>query len=317
MVSISDFIKLPKHDSCNHLSSGMRYPSFTHWAGFVIPNFSESSSVIKAGSPNDINMRREISVYTQTRIGISHDIFLLFCHSLAESLSENVISLNGTMNVDFCSKCKNATEFLDIVKEVCEKYSDKVTIRPFLGFDSDNENNIHMADMLLESGLFVGIELYGSGFAEKPKRFLSVFNTARRMNIDSRIVCLGLRNFENREGILEILQNLQPTIILNPNVAISKEKLAVFKNGKILPEVLAFLRDTGIKTEFSPAPFLSGVCAEEKNQAIREFAENDLPFSLCTEDLLFLNKSLSEFATDLCNSGVFSKEEVIKIMQKS
>lgn len=314
MTSISDFIKIPKKDTCKHLSSGMRYSAFVQWSGFLIPGLNEDM-MGNAGSETNLALRKEITSYTQTRIGTAHDIFLLFCHSVSDSISEKIETLHGTVNVDFISKCENASEFLDIVKQICQAYSDRIKVIPYLGLNSDNENNLPLANMLLESGLFAGIELYGRGFAENPERFLSIFNTARKMNIESRIGCLGFRDFESRDGIFEILQNLQPSIILNPNIAICDEKLAVFKDGKLLPEVLSFLKDNGIKTEFSPAPFLSGICSEEKIHAIREFAENGLPFSLCSEDVLYLNKSISEFAADLCNAGVFSVEELVELIR--
>lgn len=314
MAVIADFVKIPKKDTCKHLSSGMCYASFIQWCGFVIPEILPDSSRM-AGSDADLEFRKEITYYTQTRIGNSRDFFLLLCNSISESVSENVTLLDGTVNVDLLSKCNNATEFLEIVKESCAKFANKVIVRPILGINSENENNLPLANILLESGAFGGIELYGRAFVENPEKFLSIFNTARRLNIDSRICCLGFRDFADRETIVEIIQNLKPTVILNPNIAICDASLAIFKNGKILPEVYSFLRDNNIRAEFSPAPLLSGRCADEKTHAIREFAEKGLPFSLCTEDMLFLNKSLSEFAADLCNAGVFSQEELVSLIQ--
>ncbi|MCR4822986.1 MAG: hypothetical protein K5873_08970 [Treponema sp.] len=313
MFSISDFVKISKKDTCRHLSSGMRFSSFIQWCGFMIPGFKEDS-MKNAGSENDLFLRKEISLYTHTRIGSPHDIFLLFCHSISESITENITLLEGSVNVDYIDKCCNTTDFIDVIKNVCDKYSDKIKVRPVLGLDSDNENNLPLANMLLESGVFTGIELSGRGFVNNPEKFLSIFKTARSMNIDSKIGCLAFRDFEDRNAILEILQNLNPSVIVNPNIAIKDERLAVFSNGKIRPEVVSFLKDNEIETVFSPAPFLSGINSNEKNKAIREFAENGLKFSLCTEDMLYLNKSISEFAADLCNQGVFSKEELVSII---
>ena len=313
MVSISDFSKIPKIDSAKHLSSGMRYSAFIQWAGFLIPGFDEAAPTA-AGSEADVALRREISSYTQTRGGSAHDILLLFCHAISESISDNVKLLNGTVNVDFLSKCKNATEFLDIVKETCDKYSDKIKVRPFLGIDTDNENNLPLAEMLLESGLFEGIELYGRTYAENPERFLSIFHRARRMGIESRICCFGFKTLKGQSEIIEILENLQPTHLMNPNIAINNDALRIFENGKICPEILALGHDTGIHLEFSPAPILSGNKGEKKARVIREFAENNIPFSFCTEDTLYLNKSISEFAADLCNGGVFSKDEITELL---
>lgn len=291
----------------------MNYSTFTQWAGFLVPEYDENEKRA-AGSETDLALRKEIQSYTHIRIGSSHDILLLFCHAISESISENVKVLNGTVNVDFLSKCKDATEFLDIVKKACEKYADKIAVRPFLGMDSDNENNLPLAEMLLESGIFAGIELYGSAFSEIPERFLAIFNTARRMNIDSRISCFGLRKLKSKKEIFDLLQLLRPSRLLNTNIALNDENFGIFKNGKIPTEIVDFTNDTSIHLEFSAMPLLSGKKEKEKSFAIREIAENQLPFSLCTEDVLFLNKSISEFSADLCNAGVFNVEEIKKII---
>ncbi|MBQ9207891.1 MAG: hypothetical protein IJ158_14420 [Treponema sp.] len=313
MAIISDFIKTSKSDSCKHLSSGMSYSAFTQWAGFFIPDFDPNKKR-NAGSPEDIEIRNEISSYTQMRVSSAHDILLLFCHAISESISENVTWMNGTVNVDFLSKCKNPTEFLDTVKEACEKYSNKIKVHPFLGIDTDNENNLPLAEMLLDSDIFEGIELYGRKYAENPEKFLSIFKTARTKGIESRISCVGFHGMQRQEDIFEIIRNLRPTHLLNPNIALNNDALKIFENGKICQQIFEMKKEFDVYIEFSPAPILSGNKSEQKAHAIREFAEMGIPFSLCSEDMLFLNKSISEFAADLCNMGVFSIEEMSQLI---
>lgn len=313
MATIADFLEIKKTDSCKHLSTGMRYPVFTQWAGFLVPEFSDN---IKAGSDEYMSLKKSISSYTQDRIGCSHDIMLLFCHAISESVSENVKNLNGSLSVEYLSKCNNATEFLEIIKRTKEKYNDKINFRPFLGLDSDNENNLPLANMILESGLFEGIELYGTAFVETPEKFLAIFKSAHELNIETRISCQGLKNLQSRDELFELMLNFRPTHLLNPNIGLSNDKLKIFKDGKLYPEIVNFIHDNNIHIEFSPAPTLAERKPKEKAFAIREFAENDIDFSFCTEDVLFLGKSLSTFAADLCNLGVFSVEEMKGILLK-
>lgn len=313
MATIADFLEIPKTDSCKHLSTGMRYSVYTQWAGFLIPDFIEN---VKAGSEEYRLQKKKVGSYTKDRIGCAHDMLLLFCHAISESISENIKNLNGSLSVEYLSKCKNATEFIDIIKQAKEKYIDKINFRPFLGIDSDNENNLPLADMLLESGIFEGIELYGTAFVENPEKFLAIFNSAHKMNIDTRISCQGLKNLKSREELFELMLNFRPTHLLNPNIGLSNEALKIFKQGKLYPEIIDFIHDNNIHIEFSPSPYHAERNPKEKAHAIREFAENDIDFSLCTEDVLFLGKSISAFAADLCNEGVFSVEEIKKILQK-
>ena len=311
MTKIADFLELPKKDSCKHLSTGMSYPVFTHWAGFLIPDFSDE---IKAGSAEYMSLKKNISAYTKERMGSAHDILLLFCHAISASVSENVKKLNGSLSIEYLSQCKNAAEFLDIITQAKEKYAGKINFRPFLGIDSDNENNIPLANMLLESGLFAGIDLYGKAFVENPEKFLSIFNSAHKLNMESRISCQGLKDLQSRDELFELMLNFRPSHLMNPNIGVCNDKLKIFNNGKLYPEIVDFIHDNNIHIEFSPAPMLSERNAEKKVWAIREFAENDIDFSLCTEDVLFYGKSISSFSVDLCNMGVFTKEELEKII---
>ena len=75
----------------------MRYPAFVHWAGFLLPDFTEYEQRV-AGSEQDMLLREEIEDYTQIRIGSAQDIYLLICHAISESLAEN------TNNIGFSSK---------------------------------------------------------------------------------------------------------------------------------------------------------------------------------------------------------------------
>ena len=309
MYTISDFIKIPKIDSCKHLSTGMRYSSLVQWTGFLIPGFTEFKTD-KAGSEDDFKRRKEVADFARQRIASAHDILLLLCYSISESVQENIKVLNGTINVDFLSLCKSATEFLDIIKSASEKYADKTKVRPFLGINSDKENNLHLADMILDSGLFAGIELAGERFIQEPEKFLTIFNTARKMGIEARIACLGFRNSDDEKYILEIVQNLKPSTLLNPNITSKKIQSALIYDKKRMESTIKSLKSSGVKIDFSPAPLLSGDKETEKLQIIRSFVDADIPVHFCTEDVLYLNKSISEFAADLCNSGLFSKEEV-------
>ena len=309
MATISDFVKIPKIDSCKHLSTGMRYSSFVQWAGFLVPGFSEDK-IQYPGTQENLETRAEIEKYTYDRISSARDILLLFCRSISESESENVKDLYGTINVDFVSKCGDTNEFLEVVKKSAEKFSTKIKFHPFLGINSEKENNLTLGASLLDSGFFEGIELYGTNYAENPEKYLSIFSTARKMNLKSRICCLGFRPLKNRVEIFELLENFNPTHILNPNIALNNDGLNIFENGKLSKNLIDFVKNTNLKIEFSPAPLLSGKKVREKTEFIRECAEKGLEISLCTEDSLFLNKSISEFSLDLCNAEIFSKEEL-------
>ena len=67
MMSVSDFISLPKIDAHNHLNLGMRYASYAPWAGFYIPNFPRKMNGLG-------EMHEVIGQYTRNRSATAKDV---------------------------------------------------------------------------------------------------------------------------------------------------------------------------------------------------------------------------------------------------
>ena len=88
MMSVSDFISLPKIDAHNHLNLGMRYASYAPWAGFYIPNFPRKMNGL--GEMHEI-----IGNFTRPRAKTMKDVTDLLVLSLTDAVADGVTVLEG------------------------------------------------------------------------------------------------------------------------------------------------------------------------------------------------------------------------------
>ena len=51
-----------------------------------------------------------------------------------------------------------------------------------------------------------------------------------------------------------------------------------------------------------------------ENHPIRKMYDAGVRLTICTDDLIFFNKTVSEQCVDMVNSGLFTKEEIFKIL---
>ena len=83
MMSVSDFISLPKIDAHNHLNLGMRYASYAPWAGFYIPNFPRKMKGLD-------EMHEIIGEYTRPRAKTMRDVTDLLVLSINDAIADGV-----------------------------------------------------------------------------------------------------------------------------------------------------------------------------------------------------------------------------------
>ena len=51
-----------------------------------------------------------------------------------------------------------------------------------------------------------------------------------------------------------------------------------------------------------------------ENHPIRKMFDAGVRLTICTDDLIFFNKSVSEQCADMVNCGLFTKEEIFTIL---
>ncbi len=298
MTSIADFIKAPKNDVLSHLELGMRYSSYVLWAGFFIPGFPEPDNRCFSS----VKLKEQIIEYTRLRINSKKDVQSLFALSIKEAIADNIETLEGVLNINLSEKCGSPSEFVETVQKSIEKYSDKIRVRPILGMDGGNRTHFFLTETFLECGLFDGLYVYGTEITENPEKFKRFFDFAKKYNLETKLHTDPLKNVDD---FMQTMSLLMPSHIIHPDKIVNDK------------ECLKVLVDNDVKTIVSPRPVITkGYDTLKKAQILRTLLDSGVNAYISTEDMLFNNQSISMFASDLCNTGLFTKDEMLQIIAK-
>ncbi len=77
-------------------------------------------------------------------------------------------------------------------------------------------------------------------------------------------------------------------------------------------ELISILKQEKIKIILTP-----DTNPEQKAKNLRIFLDAGLDCALGTKSILLFNKSISQFASELCNTKLFTKEEMTFLIKKS
>lgn len=298
MAELADFLEIPKTDSFNDLLTGMRYSSYANWSGFAIPGFRKDKDC------NDFKILSDYKFYTDLKISGDKDIQNLFYMSVSEAKADNVKILYGGIDFALHQKCENSEKFINAIEEIKKKSGKSTELRPILIINSEAENNLPLAETFIKNQNFSGIILSGANFFlydSNVKIYEKIFSTARKLNQKTEINCTGIKTPDETKSALE---TFLPDFLKDIREEICDEK------------TLDFMKQTEMCAEFSPySPFISSYKKQKRYKFIRRLFDYGIKIHLCTGNLLFLKKSISEFAADLCNSGLFSNQEMISIIK--
>lgn len=299
MTTIADFIKVQKNDFHNNLDLGMSYPSYVLWSGFYMPDFPSDGSAVNK------KIASEVKEYTQYRVKGEKDITSLLALSLTESEADNCTNITGIINNQLMNSCDTPETFVSAIKSALEKFSERLSVELILAIDTDNIDlsTFALASSLLGSGIFKGIYLYGEILSKMPQKFAGFTKTAQEHNLKTEIFAGFTKSSDEYMNLLRLL---------NPNTIIQGEHSV--KDSKIIK----FLKEHSINTVVTPSTSFSTaqIQFEQKARYIRTLLNEGLSVKLATESILLFNQSLSNFASNLCNTGIFSKEEMISLLQQ-
>ncbi len=306
LVTIADFIKIPKTDSYNHLQFGMRYSSYVQWAGFLVPDFPENGICL------DDDMREEIQNYTSTKMTSADDVQKLISISISEAISDSVKTVDALINFSLVENCGGTEKFLETIKKTIEKYSEKVEIHPILSFDTsdfcieglseEKENEIlKCASSLVKSKFFAAFDFCGDFTQENLEKIRPLVKAVRSEKKHSSFCCHNVKSEDEFLALHDFfastsVSNLLPEFIGGRALEILKKKNVTLK---VSPEI--FLTEEGF--------------SQEKTAAFRALYDEGVKIKLCSGKILFTNVPISSFAADLCNSTLFTKAEVTELIQ--
>lgn len=295
MRSVSEFISLPKVDAHNHLNLGMRYASYVTWAGFYIPDF-----------PRPLNglgeMHEIIGQYTRPRTKTSQDVADLITLSVQDAIADGVAVLEGSVDINFVNHCGGVDNLLKLVQDVKSKFDKKINFRPELGmgklFDIDKINE--WAPPLLESGLFKSIDLYGPEVEDGIENFKKVYELAGKLGVKKKA---HVGEFSDAKSVRTFIEFFDLDEVQHGIGAATDDS------------VLQFIKDRDLRLNVTPASnVMLGAVKSLEEHPIKKLVEAGIRVTICTDDLMFFNRSVSEQCVDLVKSGTLTKDQVNEIL---
>lgn len=296
MTSIADFIKLPKIDTHNHLDLGMRYSSYVPWAGFYIPDFPSTKCADEEVLFSDVHP------YTHARNRTEKDVLDILNLSLTEAVSDGVTVVEGTVDLGLMQRCSGINGFAEVITKTIQKFKDRIAFNPVLGINSEDSNRLSEKWMLqlLRTGLFTGVDLYGKDVQLHPEDHAELFKIADNFGLKKKVhgeYCTDPKQ------LLTLVKTLSPDEIQQGTSA-SKDK-----------EVMKYLYENEITMNLCPQMCIkTGVLKAYGECPIKRLADAHVHVTLCTDSLLVFNKSISEQCMELCNAGLFTKDEMIELI---
>ena len=296
MVAASDFLPCAKVDTHNHLNLGMRYASYAPWAGFLIPNFPR-----KINGLDDMH-NNIIAPYTRVRCKTGKDVQDLLTLSLQDAVADGVKIVEGSVDIGFVLHCGGIENLVELVKRVQKKFEGKVKFLPELGMGKTFgiEKIQKWAPELMESGVFKSIDLYGPEVEEGLEDFKNIYELAGKLGIKKKA---HVGEFSDAHSVRYFVEYFELDEVQH-GIGAAKD-----------PEVLKWLANSGIRCNVCPASNeILGAVPSLKEHPIRKMVDAGVKLTIATDDLLLFNKSNSEQCADLVNVGLFTKDEMHKLL---
>lgn len=296
MADLEDFINCAKIDAHNHLNLGMRYSSYAPWAHFYIPNFPRVMSGLE-------EMHEVISTFTRPRCKTKNDVTDLINLSIGDAIADNVSVLEGSIDLNFINHFnEDFDDFLGMVSSLVEKYHGKIDFRPELGIGKtfDFEKTKKWAPILIKSGVFKSIDLYGPEVEDGIENFVPIYELAHKCGLKTKAHVGEFSSAKSVRAFVEMF-NLDE---VQHGIGAAKDE-----------SVMQFLADKKIRCNVTPTSNIQlSAVARLEEHPIKTLVEHGVSVSIGTDDLLFFNRSISEQCVDLLNAKVLTKEQIIAIL---
>lgn len=298
MANASDFLSLEKVDAHNHLNLGMRYASYVPWAGFYIPNFPRKMNGLG-------EMHEVIAQYTRNRSATARDVQDLITLSVKDAIADGVTVLEGSCDISFVHHCNDSVdEYVELIHGIVKKFEGQIELRPELGMGKlfDKTKIDAWVPPLLESGIFKSIDLYGPEVEDGIDQFKYIYDMAGKLGIKKKA---HVGEFSDAKSVRSFIEFFELDEVQHGIGAANDDS------------VLQFIKDRNIRCNVTPASnvMLSAVKSLEEHP-IKKLVEFGIPVTICTDDLLFFNRSVSEQCADLVNANVLTEEQVKSILKQ-
>lgn len=291
MKDLQYYISHPKVDAHNHLNLGMHYSAYLAWSGVPIPNFPRKMAGLD-------DMHDVISKYTRPRCKTPDDVISLIDMSINDAIADGVTVLEGSIDIGFVVHFnKDIDRFLGMVTSFVSTYRDRIEIRPELGFGKtfDKAKIAKWGPVLMESGAFKSIDLYGPEVEEGIEDFKYLFTLADKLGIKKKA---HVGEFSDAASVRRFVEFFDLHEVQHGIGAAQDDA------------VLRFLADRKVRCNVCPqSNVLLGAAPSLKEHPIKRMIDAGVPLTVGTDDLLFFNATVGEQIHTLYAEGIITEAD--------
>lgn len=284
--------RVPKSDLHNHSILGTRIERIESWIGQVLPR-----------PPAHLSSLDEMIKYAQ-EVLYPHTVTSAGFQFTAEStiqdaIDDGVARLEMSMDVRFIALFETIPDgFLTFVSDLVERYKDRIDFRPEIGMSKDRPaaDQVRLASLCVDSGLFRSIDLYGNETAQPPDPFRELYAIAKKQGLKLKA---HAGEFAGPECVEHVLDLLKIDEVQHGVSAASSKSL------------MDRLRREGIRLNVCPSSNLAlGVVKDISDHPIRTLFDNGVRVTINTDDLTIFGQSVSQEYLLLYSTGLLTDAEL-------
>ncbi|MCK9612616.1 MAG: hypothetical protein PHR81_08225 [Bacteroidales bacterium] len=296
-ADIALLAKIPKSDLHNHAELGSRLELFEEWCGKKIstppekmPCFSDFEKYLSE-TFNKFLSRRKFFRYTKKAS---------FTQAVNDGICVLQMSIDSRAVLIYGFSGKKITE---ITKRNHQQIAPEICFIPQLGLDRRHHKKLllYEAEILLNTGYFKSIDLYGDETYGDIKDFIPLYRKAKKMGLKLTAHAGEYGTADSVKKAVELLELQQVQHGISAAAS---------------PEVMKWLADNNIILNVCPTSNVV-LCRVKsiKEHPIRKLFDYGVRVTINTDDLMIFNQSVSQEYLNLFNAKVFNARELDIIRQ--
>jgi adenosine deaminase len=222
--------------------------------------------------------------------------------AMAEAWNDGITLLEMSLDITFITHFNNDPEqFARFVSEAHRVVAPEITFRPEIGISRDlpPERWIPIAKACADTGLFAGIDLYGTEDAQPPEVYRELFDHARKQELKCKV---HLGEFEDAATMMHSIDILQPQAVQH-GIAAATSDYAMRR-----------LTDEGITLNICPTSNirLSRV-PDYQSHPIRKLFQAGVSVTINSDDIMVFDATVTDEYFHLFQAGTLSAAELNEI----
>lgn len=286
--------KIPKSDLHNHAPLGGSRKILYQLTGYMLPELKERFDSI-------LDMNAWCKSNLKGKLGVTNEYVTRVLATFMQAKNDGVTVF--APNFAICaSKDFNHSfgDLLNFISTITRQFSDGMAIYPELCLDrnkyvTETEEN---ATYLLESGLFSSIDMTGDEFLGVEK-FCNIYARAKKLGIIRKA---HVGEFAPSDFVSDAISKLDLNTVQHGLSAVYDD------------ELLTTLKKDRISLTICPTSnYVLSRVNDVKNHPIKQFYKKGISVTVCSDDILIFNSSVSEEYLKLHNNKVLSAFELNSI----